>query len=237
MMKTLALNPDLDLAAFANAYAKDGRVRIAGLLDEDSAEALYYGLKQRQDWWHLTNTAEGVIKTPVSERQLIKRKARARLDKQAFERARHEFQYRYESLHVPSDASPEERDADVLGRFAALMASDAMRAVLRTITTVSSPVFSDGHATAYGPGDFLTVHDDNVPGKNRVAAYVYGLTPLWRPEWGGVLFFHGEGDASVSGLVPRFNTLDLFAVPQRHSVSVVTPSAPDRRYAITGWLS
>ena len=100
-------------------------------------------------------------------------------------------------------------------------------AVLRAITGVAAPVFSDGHATAYGPGDFLTVHDDDVPGKNRVAAYVYGLTPLWRPEWGGILFFHGDDDASVSGLVPRFNTLDLFAVPQRHSVSLVTPSAVD----------
>jgi SM-20-related protein len=37
-------------------------------------------------------------------------------------------------------------------------------------------------------------------------------------------------------LVPSFNTLDLFAVPQRHSVSIVTPSAQHRRYAVTGWL-
>ncbi|WP_161978398.1 2OG-Fe(II) oxygenase [Sphingomonas oligophenolica] len=234
---TLQLDPGFDPTAYAMAYAAHGRVRISGLLDEDSAEALYYGLKERQDWWHLTNTVDGVLKMPVSERATMKRKRRRRLDQEAFERARRDFQYRYESLHVPTDISDRERDADVLHRFAALMASDAMAAVLRTITGVAAPVFSDGHATAYGPGDFLTVHDDDVPGKNRVAAYVYGLTPLWRPEWGGILFFHGDDDASVSGLVPRFNTLDLFAVPQRHSVSLVTPSAVDRRYAITGWLS
>jgi Rps23 Pro-64 3,4-dihydroxylase Tpa1-like proline 4-hydroxylase len=36
--------------------------------------------------------------------------------------------------------------------------------------------------------------------------------------------------------MPKFNTLDLFAVPQQHSVSMVTPAAPVRRYAVTGWL-
>jgi Rps23 Pro-64 3,4-dihydroxylase Tpa1-like proline 4-hydroxylase len=35
---------------------------------------------------------------------------------------------------------------------------------------------------------------------------------------------------------PRFNTLTLFAVPQLHSVSMVTKSAAFRRYSITGWL-
>ena len=73
-------------------------------------------------------------------------------------------------------------------------------------------------------------------GKDRIAAYVFGMTPRWRPEWGGLLLFHGENEASVSGNVPRYNTLDLFKVPQRHSVSIVTPAAPTRRYAITGWL-
>lgn len=236
-MDRLQLNRDLDLARYAALYAAQQRVRITDLLDEDSAEALYYGLRERRDWWHLTNTDDGVVKMRVPDRAALKRKERAALDKLVFKRARQAFQYRYESLHVPSDATPEERAGDILGRFASLMESPEMRSALTTITGIDQPTFADGHATAYGPGDLLTVHDDDVPGKHRRAAYVYGLTPLWRPEWGGVLFFHGDDDASVSGLVPRFNTLDLFAVPQRHSVSLVTPSAKDRRYAITGWLS
>ena len=96
--------------------------------------------------------------------------------------------------------------------------------------------FTDGQATAYGPGDFLTCHDDDVPGKNRRAAYVFGMTPGWKPEWGGLLLFHDDRDHTVMGQVPGFNTLDLFAVPRRHSVSIVTPAAATRRLAITGWL-
>jgi SM-20-related protein len=96
--------------------------------------------------------------------------------------------------------------------------------------------FTDGFATAYGPGDFLTGHDDDVAGKNRLAAYVYGLTKGWRIEWGGLLLFHGPNERTVEGLAPRFNTLDLFSVPRQHSVTLVTPAAPHRRYTVTGWL-
>ncbi|MFD1789097.1 2OG-Fe(II) oxygenase family protein, partial [Sphingomonas floccifaciens] len=61
------------------------------------------------------------------------------------------------------------------------------------------------------------------------------LTPQWRPEWGGLLLFHDDREVA-HGFVPGFNTLNLFRVPQRHSVSEVTRAAPHRRYSITGWL-
>ena len=116
------------------------------------------------------------------------------------------------------------------------MSSEPMLGLLRVITGCDDISFTDGQATAYGPGDFLTCHDDDVEGAHRRAAYVFGLTRQWRPEWGGLLLFHDDEDRTVAGHVPRFNTLDLFSVPRRHSVSLVTPAAPVRRYAVTGWL-
>jgi len=91
--------------------------------------------------------------------------------------------------------------------------------------------------TAYGHGDFLTGHDDDLAGSGRAAAFVLGLTPQWRLEWGGLLMFHELGQVPFWGMGPQFNTLDLFAVPKYHSVSLVSPAAPRRRYSITGWLS
>ena len=93
-----------------------------------------------------------------------------------------------------------------------------------------------GHATAYGPGHFLTAHDDEVAGKKRHAAYVYNLTPTWRIDWGGLLLFHGADGHVARGFTPSFNALNLFAVPQPHSVSMVAPFAANRRYSVTGWL-
>jgi Rps23 Pro-64 3,4-dihydroxylase Tpa1-like proline 4-hydroxylase len=116
------------------------------------------------------------------------------------------------------------------------MRSESMLDLLRAVTGYEGLTFTDGQTTAYDHGDFLTGHDDAVAGKNRLAAYVYGLTPYWRIEYGGLLLFHGANDRTATAEVPRFNSLDLFKVPRQHSVSTVTPSAPHRRFAVTGWL-
>ena len=108
---------------------------------------------------------------------------------------------------------------------------------LGAITGIATPRFVDGQVTAYGPGDFLTGHDDDVANSRRRAAFVLGMTPQWRMEWGGLLMFHDRGAIPFSGLCPQFNTLDLFQVPKYHSVSLVSPAAPRRRFAITGWLA
>lgn len=235
-MTELRLNPDLDVAAYRESYRTNGRVRIGGLLVPDDAAWLHDYLDAQEDWWHLINTPDGVLEFDRSERARMGAKRRKALDDTVFEGARTGFQYRYEGLRVPDDPDELESDDDGLDAFARLMSSVPMLTMLRRITGHDAITFSDGHATAYGPGDFLTGHDDDVAGKNRLAAYVFGLTPVWRPEWGGILMFHESVGVVVTGHVPSFNTLDLFAVPQRHSVSIVTPSAPHRRYAVTGWL-
>lgn len=47
---------------------------------------------------------------------------------------------------------------------------------------------------------------------------------------------HDETGHGAEALVPGFNRLNLFRVPQLHSVSEVTRASPYRRYSITGWL-
>ncbi len=234
---TYSLNPELDLPKLAEEYRANGRVRIHRVLEYDGVAELYHHLNEREDWWHLINMPDGIIELDRATRAAMTDEEKAELEAKVQEGARTGFQYRYEGLRVPEDevelaaAGP-----DPLSAFAELMSSEPMLALLRTVTGATELAFTDGQATAYGPGDFLTGHDDDVAGKNRLAAYVFGMTPKWRPEYGGLLLFHSDDDSCVSGQVPRFNTLDLFAVPQRHSVSMVTAAAPHRRFAVTGWL-
>ena len=236
-MTPLCLNADLDLPALAQEYASAGRVRIHKLLEYDGVAELYHHLNGRDDWWHLINTPDGIIELDRETRDTMSQERRAEIEDKVNEGARTGFQYRYEGLRVPADeAELAAAGEDLLGEFARLMSSEPMLDMLRAVTGCTELAFTDGQATAYGPGDFLTGHDDDVPGKNRLAAYVFGMTPGWRPEWGGLLLFHSDDDANVTGHVPRFNTLDLFSVPQRHSVSMITSAAPRRRFAITGWL-
>jgi Rps23 Pro-64 3,4-dihydroxylase Tpa1-like proline 4-hydroxylase len=233
---TFQLNPSLDAEALAREYEAGGRVRIHGLLAGDAVDELYDFLHCNEDWWQLINSPRGIIELDRGTRAEMDSEALAALDADVHENARFGFQYRYEGLRVPDDEDEVDCEEDPLASFARLMSSGPMIEFLRVVTGSNEVSFTDGQATAYGPGDFLTGHDDDVPGKDRIAAYVFGMTPRWRPEWGGLLLFHGENEASVSGNVPRYNVLDLFKVPQRHSVSIVTPAAPTRRYAITGWL-
>ena len=228
------INRELDVAALSRTYQAEGRVRVENLLEEGPLELLDYFQRSR-DWIHVINTEDGVLELDRDDKAAMNPEQWSAIEAQAHERARHGFQYRYEALRVPEQHELGE-ERDLVAEFARLMGSTAMVDLLRAITGTSGLAFTDGQATAYGHGDFLTGHDDDVAGKGRIAAYVYGLTPGWRIEWGGLLLFHGERERSAAALAPRFNTLDLFAVPQQHSVSLVTPAAAHRRFAVTGWL-
>jgi hypothetical protein len=227
------INPDLDRAALRAEYESEGRVRVYGLL-EDGAIQLYEHLLERSDWIHLINGDSGILELDPAAKAALSPEEWAGIEAAAHARVKDHFQYRYEAVRV--NAAEQEKIEDPLADFARFMQSAELLAFLRDVTGHDELAFTDGQATAYGPGDFLTGHDDDVAGKGRLAAYVFGLTPYWRLEYGGLLLFHGPHDRTASGNVPRFNVLDLFRVPQQHSVSMVTPAAPHRRFAITGWL-
>lgn len=229
------LNPALDVDALGRQYAVEGRVSIPCVLAGDSASALHAELDARDDWAHVINSGQKLFELSRDVRRDMTAEKRAALDAAVYHGARTGFQFRYEAIRVPDDADLRRQSNDPLAAFARFLSGDPARALLRRITGVDAIDFADAQATSFGPGDFLTAHDDAVAGKKRHAAYVFGLTPQWRPEWGGLLLFHDDREVT-QGFVPAFNTLNLFRVPQRHSVSEVTRAAPHRRVSITGWL-
>jgi Rps23 Pro-64 3,4-dihydroxylase Tpa1-like proline 4-hydroxylase len=228
------LDPRLDAAALAREYEQSGRVRIVGLLDGTAAVSLHDELRARVDWQQIVLTEQRVVELSRAMRHSMSDEGRSALDKAVYARARQGFQFRYEAIRVPDTAAERCASADPLARLAEWMSGTEVRDFLSAIIGASDITFADAQATAFSPGDFLTGHDDEVQGRQRRAAYVLGLTPVWRAEWGGLLLFHDE--AGVKGVVPSFNTLDLFRVPQVHSVSEVTRAAAYRRYSVTGWL-
>lgn len=232
-MSELALNPQLDPARLAQIFAREGRVQVHNFLAQKSAEALHLDLCARSDWVQVLNADGKVFELSRDTRLQMTEAIRANLDTAVYAQARGGFQYRYEAIRVPDSAQERAASTDPLAGFAQWMSTGPVRDFLRTIVDVPAIDFADAQATAYSSGDFLTAHDDAVEGKNRHAAYVLGLTPVWRPEWGGLLLFH---EPDLRGFVPAFNTLNLFRVPQVHSVSEVTRAAAFRRYSITGWL-
>lgn len=230
-----ALHPDIDRAALAGCFAEHGHCRIEPLLAGDGAAALHTMLRGRDDWRQLINQGDKLFELDRPAQAALSEAQRADLDRAVYAGAREGFQYRYESIRVPDDAAARAASTDPLARFAEWMSGAEVQDLVAAISGRDDIAFADAQATAYSPGDFLTGHDDDFAGKHRRCAYVAGFTAQWRIEWGGLLLFHGR-DGAVRGCSPGFNTLDLFAVPQMHSVTEISRAAANRRYAITGWM-
>lgn len=234
-MSGFRLNPALDRTALSARFAAHGRVRVRGFLAGDGAERLQRHLAAREDWKQLIGGEEKVFELDRATREGFTAERRGALDAAVYAAAQDGFQFRYESVRVPDEPAARATMNDPLGRFACWMAGEEALDFLRAVTGDRAIAFADAQATGYAPGDFLTGHDDAVAGKSRRAAYVLGLTPVWRVEWGGLLLHH-LADGTVAGEVPAFNTLDVFRVPQVHSVSLVGDAAGMRRLSVTGWL-
>ncbi len=227
------LSDRIDWGVLKADFARRGRIEIEGLLEEGQAEALRAHLLGRDDWTLVMNAGEKVYELPRAAHHALDEGRRRELDRHVVNAGRRGFQYRYEAIRAPDggDATA----ADPVARFVAFLSSVEVLCRLNGLLG-SSATFADGQATSYGDGHFLTCHDDDVAGKARQAAYVFSLAPAWRAEWGGLLMFHGADGNIEEGFVPRMGALRLFSVPQPHSVSYVTPFAPEPRLSITGWL-
>lgn len=91
----------------------------------------------------------------------------------------------------------------------------------------------------YKSGNFLSPHSDKGNGK---LAFVINITPLWKPQYGGILHFMNEERTEIiQSFVPEFNSFVIFTVPDEvgipHFVSHVAPNVKFSRYAITGWFA
>ena len=104
------------------------------------------------------------------------------------------------------------------------------------MTGVQGITKADAHATAYGPGHFLTRHLDYGEDRERRAAYVLGMTEGWQPDWGGLLLFLNKKQDISEGYLPRFNVLTIFDIKHLHTVTQVASFAGKLRTSVTGWF-
>ncbi|MEE4350468.1 MAG: 2OG-Fe(II) oxygenase family protein [Pacificimonas sp.] len=221
---------------FAAAYRARGRVQIADFLHAGDAEALYDALRASQRWRLVFNDGDRVYELDRETQAGLPDGKMEQLALAAYRGARAGFQYRYEAIRVPDGAAMRAASGTSLDDFAAFLSGGDAADFLKAVTGDAHIRFADAQATAFGLNHFLTAHHDEVSGKQRSAAYAMSLTPGWRPDFGGILMFHDENGQIEEGYTPRFNALNLLAIPQPHSVSIVTPFAPSRRYSVTGWL-
>ena len=230
----LTLGANVDTEALAKSFASKGVVDMPGFLADDAARILVENLETRRDWLEVFHTSASTYEMPVSEFDRMDSAKRSQLDQLVWREARSGFQFRYRTVRVPDARSKRTPLEDPLHEFTVMMSSTPILAMFGKVTGRDTLHLADAQATAYSAGHFLTAHDDAVEKKGRVAAYVFSLAREWSPDWGGLLIFPEA--AELRGFIPEFNSLRLFSVPQKHSVTYVPPFVTATRYSITGWL-
>jgi SM-20-related protein len=233
---TLALNPSLDVAKLRAAYARNSRVRVENVLTADSAERLQECLL-REVPWRLLYRHNGVDQVITREAFMaLAPGTRAQLERDVLREAAFGFQYLYYGFKMDGDFVSRKAPPQLLQDAVSFLNSAPFLEVARQVTGIGAIREANAQATCYAKGHYLTRHSDVVATQDRRAAYVLSLTKNWNPSWGGLLEFYDEAGNTSEGLLPMFNALTIFSVPQHHGVSYVTPFSEWPRFSITGWF-
>ena len=236
--RLLDLRPREDVTALAAAFARDRRVQVKDVLTDESAKVVHRILSQETPWGLRYRAGERGPDSLRREALEAMPPAEERARSQALMAAMRGDQYAFTYLAYPMVEAYQKWDPDGPHDMLLEYLNDApVLDFVRAVTGIQEIVKADGQATLYAPTQFLAVHDDKHSGAGRRVAYVLNLCAQeWRPDWGGYLLFYDDAGDVVAGYRPRWNALNLFAVPQRHAVTFVPPFAPVARYAITGWF-
>jgi SM-20-related protein len=228
--------PRTDVELRGQELADRGWTQLPDFLEQGAAAALHATLSRAVDWRIVLNNQGRHHDVHPLQVAAIDASAREAVAAGIAAGAQRGFQYAYDNYPIGDIAAREGPLSAEIAAIHELIVGGALAAFARTMTGDARIVSADIQATRYRPGHFLTTHDDRLEGKQRLYAYVLGLTTGWRPEYGGLLLLHDGAGHIERGLVPGFNVLNLFRVPRPHSVSQVASFAPGFRYSLTGWL-
>ncbi|NVJ51768.1 MAG: 2OG-Fe(II) oxygenase [Gammaproteobacteria bacterium] len=220
---------------YADQYQANGVISIDDFLEADFAaeqiKLIHYATE-----WEIATLLEGrpfvagleeFSKAPAHERQQF-------VNDLLMYARNNPFQYFYEYIRLKGvDTKPNEKFAKLIDFYN----SDELKNFIGAIIGESDIADIDGKITRYMPGHFLKKHcDTGVNDKaERKCAYVLSLTKNWEADWGGLFHMLDDQGRVNNTIMPSFNTLNIFRVPQDHLVSQVANYAPTARFSITGW--
>jgi Rps23 Pro-64 3,4-dihydroxylase Tpa1-like proline 4-hydroxylase len=230
------LNPAMDRARAGEKFARDGRVQIRDFLSLPAAQTIHRVLASETPWglaWRAGASGPHALR-----RQQMDAANLTKIGPEVAAAMRggdYAFVYaRYPMLDAYKEQWGEHEALDLLIEH---INSEPMLDLVREVTGIPEIGKADAQATLFAPNHFLALHDDSHVAEGWRIAYVMNFCiEDWRPDWGGYLLFYDEDGDVSAGFKPRFNTLNMFRVPERHSVSYVPPFAPVGRFAITGWF-
>lgn len=242
----LVINPALDRAALAAQFTRDTRVQITDVLTPESAATLRDRLARETPWGLAYQAGDAPAQSiraadlaamPADTRRTLVQSVEAAMTRNTGEDDQSDYGFMFHQYPMLDAYLGQWAPGGLHDRLLEDLNDAGFLGLARDVTGFDDLIKADAQATLYAPGQFLALHHDSHVGQGWRVAYVLNLTTQdWRADWGGMLLFHDADGNVTGGFRPVFNSLNLFAVPQAHSVSLVSPFAPLGRLAVTGWL-
>lgn len=233
---SLKLNDKLDLIALSNAYRDRKRLQVRDFLSPEGAEKIHQSLLLETPWGFIYYGDDKSEKLPHDVFEKLSPAEKAQIYQKIFATARDSYQYMYYFFPIFRTYEGKGQSDIFLYQVLEFMNSEPVLEFARKLTGIQEINFCDAQATRYIGNCFLHSHKDQSGASTRRAAYVLNLTKKWDPNWGGYLQFFREDLNIDQAFKPDFNVLNVFTVPQPHSVSTVAPYCPGQRLSITGWF-
>lgn len=236
MTQRLIINPNHDPQALGRTLQQVGRLQVADFFTKNSADYLHEIHIGNKDWYLAYNEGSNFFESSIQQLRAVTPRQQQQFMSSIYDRARTQFQYVFYQYYITQAIKLKEQPGHPMHQFNEFMNSEEVLRLMRTLTGEKGIRRADSYASMYAPGHFLTAHDDRHESHDRVAAYVISMTKTWDKNWGGHLAFFDDAGNIREALIPSFNTLNIFLVPQMHSVQLVSPFAGGNRISYLGWL-
>ncbi len=231
------LNPDLDRAALAAEFARDGRLRVDNILAPEVAEKIREYCLSEVPFEYLSHVDGRNVAIPAEKLQKLSEAELADLQNKIFTAAAGGAGFFYCGYMLEHKKGDDESEAlNYLHSVFDFLNSEEMLGFISEVSGRDDLKSADAQYTRYTHGQFLTRHRDDVGDQERRLAYVFSFSKNWHPDWGGLLQFFEDDGTPRDTWTPTFNSMSLFDIGHVHSVSYVTPFAPEPRLSLTGWF-
>ncbi|CAM3033687.1 2OG-Fe(II) oxygenase family protein [Pseudoalteromonas distincta] len=226
------LNKELNTTKLCNEYVLKNRILIHDILEEDSLNLITNTLRNEVNYLNAYSLNSQFIQSSDEELRRMTPSDKRDLQQTIYKNASNGIGFFYGRYEITK-----REENIVLNKLHSYLNSELLLSLIGEITGVKKLKSASVQLTRYIQGNFLTRHNDVLPSKQRAIAFVFGFTPEWHPDWGGLLHFYEQSGNLTETYVPSNNVLALFDVTLPHSVSYVTPFAKNSRYSITGWFN
>jgi SM-20-related protein len=228
------------LSQARSQFQRYGIATYQPLLTDSSCAGLLQHLEREMPWSLVLMQANRTWELSARALQALDSNSINDVARLAYDNVKSGFSFLYETnSRQPSDCSDQSisgvTSSSYLDAFVAFLNAPSTLDFFRDMTGLATLNWANAQASRFRAGHFLITHDDENDG-NREVAYVLNMTSAWDPDWGGLLQFKSSTGEVIRTLEPKFNTLYVFRVPQRHAVSIVAPFAAAARYAVSGWF-